>query len=433
MKLFGICCAVLMGILSATLSAKAEEGVAPACTVGVTIREGIGAATLDYLTRAENFAAEKKCGSILVRMNTPGGSLQSTRLIVERILASPVPYLCLISPPGGHAGSAGAIILMACHVNGGLTATNIGAATPILGNGAEAPKDLRNKMVNDTVSWLEGIVGLRGRDLQFAKEIVTEAKAVSAEEAKKLKALDFVTNNEQEFLHAAQGHKIILGEKKESTVEVGPLVEFAPDLRYQILNFTADPEIAYLLFMGSIALLYAEITHPGLVAPGVIGGIGLVLSLIAFHKLEVFWGGLALILLGIAFLVAELFVASFGVLGIGGVISFVVGSVLLFDRDITGYSLPWTLIGGVTLVVVAILLGLGGMALRTVRRRRKDTDHDLKTKTVKVVSVEPGGLVGQVEILGEVWRFRSDHEIQLADQVEVLSREGLTLHIKKKE
>lgn len=431
MKLFGVCFAVLMGIMSAAHSVKAEES--GACTVGVTIREAIGAATLDYLTRAENFAAEKKCSSILVRMNTPGGSLQSTRLIVERILASPIPYLCLISPSGGHAGSAGAIILMACHVNGGLTATNIGAATPILGNGGEMPKDLRNKMVNDTVSWLEGITTLRGRNLKFSQDIITEAKAVSADEAKKLKALDFVTDNEQEFLQAAQGYKTILGEKKESTVEVGTLVEFAPDFRYQILNFTADPEIAYLLFMGSIALLYAEITHPGLVAPGVIGGIGLILSLISFHKLEVFWGGLALILLGIGFLVAELFVASFGILGVGGVISFVVGSVLLFDRDITGYSLPWSLIGGVTLVVVAVLLGLGGMALRTVRRRRKDTDHDLKTKTVKVISVESGGFKGQVEILGEVWRFSSDQEIQLTDQVEVLSRDGLTLHIRKKE
>jgi len=401
--------------------------------VGVTIREAIGAATLDYLTRAEKFAVEKNCNSIFVRINTPGGSLQSTRLIVERILASPVPYLCLISPSGGHAGSAGAIILLACHVNGGLTATNIGAATPILGGGGETPKDLRNKMINDTVSWLEGIVGLRGRDLRFAKEIVTEAKSVSAEEAKKLKALDLVTGNEQDFLKATEGRKVILGDKEESQVEVGALIEFTPDLRYQILNFTADPEIAYLIFMGSIALLYAEITHPGLIAPGVIGGIGLVLSLMAFHKLEIFWGGLALMLLGIAFLVAEVFVASFGILGVGGVVSFVVGSILLFDKDVTGYSLPWSLIGGVTLVLAGILLGLGSLAVRTLRTRRKDTDFDLKTKSVKVVSVMSGGRSGQVEILGEVWNFSSDQVIELTDRVEVLNREGLTLQIRKKE
>lgn len=433
MKLLGVCIAVLTALIGPLAFAEASAPSAEKCTVAVTIREAIGAATLDYLTRAENLAAEKKCNSIFVRMNTPGGSLQSTRLIVEKILASPVPYLCLISPSGGHAGSAGAIILMACHVNGGLTATNIGAATPILGGGGETPKDLRSKLINDTVSWLEGIVGLRGRDLQFAKEIVTEAKAVSAEEAKKLKALDIVTGNEQDFLKEAEGRKVILGDKNESQVEVGTVIEFTPDLRYQILNFTADPEIAYLIFMGSIALLYAEITHPGMVAPGVIGGIGLVLSLIAFHKLEVFWGGLALILLGIAFLVAELFVASFGILGVGGIISFVVGSVLLFDRDITGYSLPWALIGAVTLVLAGIMLGLGSLAIRTMRTRRKDTDFDLKTKSVKVVSVDSTGSAGQVEILGEVWKFSSDQVIEIADRVEVLSREGLTLHIRKKE
>lgn len=409
------------------------QGAAEACTLAVTIREPIGAATLDYLTRAENIASEKKCTSILVRMNTPGGNLQSTRLIIEKILASPVPYLCLISPSGGRAGSAGAIILMGCHVNGGLTATNIGAATPVLGSGSETPQDLRNKMINDTVSWLEGIVKLRGRNLEFAKEIVTKAKAVSADEAKKLMALDIVTSNEQEFLQESQGRRVLMGEQQESEVVVGPLVEYLPDLRYQILNFTADPEIAYLLFMGSLALLYVEITHPGLIAPGVIGGIGLILSLISFHKLEVVWGGLALILLGIAFLVAELFITSFGILGIGGVISFVVGSVLLFDQKVTGATLPWSLIAGVTLVFVGLLLGLGTLALRSLRRRNKDTDFDLKNSPVKVASVDSSGRRGQVEIQGELWNFSSTEEIQPMDAVEVLSRQGLTLKIKKKE
>lgn len=427
MKLLG----AFLGVLFLSLSVFAQEK----CTVGVTIREPIGAATLDYLTRAEKFAAENNCGSIFVRMNTPGGSLQSTRLIIEKILASRVPYLCLISPSGGHAGSAGAIILMACHVSGGVTATNIGAATPILGPGSsgEMPKDLRNKMVNDTVSWLEGIAKLRGRNMQFAKDIVTEAKAVSVDEAVKLKALDFVVNNELEFLNKAKGHKVLVREDKDVGVEVGTVREFEPDLRYQILNFTADPEIAYLLFMGSIALLYAEITHPGLVAPGVIGGIGLILSLIAFHKLDVAWGGLALILLGIGFLIAEVFVTSFGILGVGGIVSFVVGSLLLFDRETTGYTLPWPLIAAVTIVVAGFLLGLGFLALRTVRKRRKDTDFDLKTKRVRLASVDSTGRTGKVEILGEFWNFISDEELKQTDEVEVLDRQGLTLKIRKKE
>lgn len=403
------------------------------CTIAVTVKEPIGAATLDYLTRAEKSAVENNCSSIFVRMNTPGGSLQSTRLIIEKILASPVPYLCLISPSGGHAGSAGAIILMACHVNGGLAATNIGAATPILGSGAETPQDLRNKIVNDTVSWLEGIVKLRGRNLNFAKEIITEAKSVSADEAQKINAIDMVVNNELEFLEKAKGRKVLVGEEKNVEVQVGSLREFEPDLRYRILNFTADPEIAYLIFMASIALLYAEITHPGLIAPGVIGGIGLILSMISFHKLDVTWGALALMVLGIIFLVAEVFVSSFGILGIGGVVSFFVGSVLLFDREVTGYTLPWTLIGFVTLILAGFLLGVGFLALRTLRRRKKDADYDLKTKKVKLVSVDSQGRAGQVEIQGEFWKFTSDEELKVTDAVEVINRQGLTLKIKKKE
>ena len=281
-----------------------------ACTLSVTIQEAITASTADYFERAQKKAESAGCSSIFVRMNTPGGSLQSTRLIVERILASPIPYLCLISPSGGHAGSAGAIILQACHVNGGLPATNIGAATPILGNGAEMPEDLRKKLINDTVSWLEGVTKIRNRSLEFSRDIVTEAKALASEEAHKLKALDILAPNEKEFLVQAHGKITQVGEKKDQAVEVGDLQEFSPDLRYKILNFVADPEFAYLLFMGSLALLYFEITHPGLIVPGVIGGISLVLSLIAFHKLDVAWGGLALILLGMAFMVLEIFVLS---------------------------------------------------------------------------------------------------------------------------
>lgn len=401
------------------------------CTIAVTISDAISASTSDYLERAEKRAEEQKCDSILVRMNTPGGSLQSTRLIVERMLASPVPYLCLITPSGGHAGSAGAIILQACHVNGGLSATNIGAATPILGTGTETPEDLRNKLINDTVSWLEGVTKLRGRSQTFSKEIITEAKALSSEEAVKIKALDILAITELDFLQQSQGRKVLLSEEKEAAVIVGDLKDFQPDLRYKILSFAADPEFAYLLFMGSLALLYVEITHPGLIAPGVIGGIGLVLSLVAFHKLEVAWGGLALILLGIAFLILEVFVPSFGALGIGGLISLFVGSLFLFDAQATGYSLPISLILSVVGVLGAFFFGIGFLALKTLRMKSQDADADLMATEGVVVSVEQSGHRGQIEIMGETWNFVSEDAMQKNDLVHVTARQGLTLNVKK--
>lgn len=417
---------LLFMVFFAGAAAKAD------CTTAITINEPISASTSDYLERAERRAVESKCSSLYLRINTLGGSLQSTRLIVERILASPIPYLCLIAPRGGHAGSAGAIILQACHVNGGLTATNIGAATPILGSGGETPEDLRKKLVNDTVSWMEGVTKLRGRSLKFSKEIITEAKSLSSEVAHQEGALDILAASELDFLEKAQGRKVIVGEKKEtSVVAVHDLQEFVPDIRYRVLSFVADPEFAYLLFMGSLALLYVEITNPGLIAPGVIGGIGLVLSMVAFHKLDVTWGGLALILLGIAFLVAEMFIPSFGALGIGGLIAVFVGSVFLFDAQTTGYSLPLSLIISVVGVLGILFLGIGYLALKTIRMKTRDSDAQMQSSEGIVMTVEGNGHRGQVEIIGEIWNFVSEDPLQEKDRVHVTERQGLTLNVKK--
>ncbi|MEN0060290.1 MAG: nodulation protein NfeD [Bdellovibrio sp.] len=408
-----------------------SQSASASCVVAVTIHEAITASTADYLARAEKRAEEKKCEALYLRLNTPGGSLQSTRLIVERILSSPIPYLCLITPSGGHAGSAGAIILQACHVNGGVTATNLGAATPILGTGEKMPEDLRKKLINDTVSWLEGVTRLRGRNLEFSRDIVTEAKSLSAEEAVREKALDILALNEDDFFRQAEGRKVLLGEKREFLTTRGELEEFPPDLRHKVLSFVADPEFAYLLFMGSLGLLYVELTHPGLIAPGVIGGIGLVLSLVAFHKLEVVWGGLALIVLGIAFLILEIFLPSFGVLGIGGLVAVFVGSLFLFDAQATGYTLPLPLIFSVVAVLGIFFFGLGYLALKTLRLKSRDADDDLQNSQGVVTQVDDSAHRGQIQIMGETWNFVSEQVLQSGDRVRVQKREGLTLKVEK--
>lgn len=393
------------------------------CTLVATVDTAISAGTSDYLERVQKRAEEKNCSSIFLRLNTPGGSLQSTRIIVENILASKIPYYCLITPQGGHAGSAGAIILQACHLNGGLNATNVGAATPVLGGGGEMPEDLRKKMINDTVSWLEGMTKLRGRNLEFSKEIVTEAKALSSEEAHKEKALDILAHTEEEFLTKAQ----------EKGFAVGELLDFPQDLRAKVLNFVADPEFAYLIFMGSLGLLYLELSHPGLIAPGVLGAMGLLLSLVAFHKMAVVWGGLGLILLGVVFLALEIFIPSYGILAIGGLVGIFLGSVFLFDTAATGYTLPMGLILSVVLVLGSFVLGMAYLALKSLRFKSGDSDSDLQSNAGFVVSIHDDGKKGQVQILGEIWNFTSDESLHLNDEVRVLERTGLTLKVKKKE
>ena len=404
--------------------------VQAACTLAVTVQGAITASTVDYLFRAQKKAQDNNCESLFIRLNTPGGSLQSTRLLVEQIIASDKPYLCLISPTGAHAASAGAIILQACHVNGGLPTTHLGAATPVAGGGQEIPEDLKKKLMNDTITWLESLTKLRGRNLDFSKEIITEAKTLGVEAAVQQKALDILATHEGQFLEQAQGRKVRIGEN-EKPVVTGQLIEFPPDLRYQVLNFVADPEFAYLLFMGSLGLLYVELTHPGLIAPGVLGGIGLVLSLVAFHKLDVAWGGLALIVLGIAFLILELFVTSFGILAIGGLAAIFFGSLFLFDAQSTGYSLPLSLILSVVGVLAAFIFGIGYLTLKTLRHRSRDADTELQTHLGKVINVQVSGLSGQVEIQGEIWSFKSAEGMQVGDPVRVLSRQGLVLKIVK--
>jgi membrane-bound serine protease (ClpP class) len=410
-----------------------EQAPKTACTLEVEISGAIGPASLDLITRAEGRAQAAGCKSILLQINTPGGSLQTTRLIVEKILASEIPYLCLIAPAGAQAGSAGAIIMQACHVAGGLETTNIGAATPVSAGGEKMADDLRNKIMNDTRSWVESLAQLRGRNLEFAKDIVEKAKAVSSREAEKIKAIDWVGERKEDFLKFAATKKVQLNDKKQSEVQVGESLVFALDLRYKIMDLVTNPQIAYLMFMGSLGLLYFELTHPGAIVPGVVGGVGLVISLISLHMLDVTWGGVILILLGLALMVAEAFVASFGVLGAGGVIAFFLGSLFLFDMDVQGFDLPLMLILPTTFVVGLLMIGVAYLAFSTRKITRTGGFNDLVYHKGVISEVHEGGLEGQMQIEGEIWRFSSPVPLALGDEVLVTRHVGFTLHVIKKE
>lgn len=404
----------------------------PPCTVEVEVSDVIGPATFDLLQRTEKYAEREGCGSILLLINTPGGSLDSTRRIVELIMNSKYPYLCLVAPSGGHAGSAGAIILQACHVNGAVSGTNLGAATPVT-MGGEMPEDVRKKIMNDTRSWLESLTRLRGRSDKFGQDIILEAKAVTAEEALKLKAIDFVGPGKLEFLKFANGRKVKMTDNKEVPVRAGDDTRaFALDTRYKLVSMLTDPQLAYLILLGSLGLLYFEITHPGTMIAGVVGSIGLVVALVAMHKLDVEWGGLALILLGIAMLIAEMFVPSFGALGIGGIVCFVFGSIFLFDPVKTGgYTLPLSLILPVAGFFAAVFLGVGYLFLRTRDVRKKGGFEDLLGLKAKVVRLDVDGHAGQIELRGEIWSFKSPVAVSVDDEVRVRGYEGLVLKVEK--
>lgn len=394
----------------------------------------IGAATLDILERAIYKVKKQNCSALLLLINTPGGQLLSTRKIVDRILNTDFPVLCLIHPAGAHAGSAGAIIMQACHVNGGIETTNIGAATPIMGGGQKMSDDLRKKLINDTTSWLDSLTQLRKRSQKFGREIVTEAKAVSAKEAVKEKAIDFAGKTKLEFLQFAEGRKVTVKDGKTTLVQIGDLIPLQLGFRYRFVSFITEPEVIYILFSGSLALLYYEITHPGLGAPGILGAMGLVLAFMGMHKLDFSWAGLILLLLSMALFLAEVFISGFGIFGASAIVSFLLGSFLLFDPAKTGgVDIPTSLILSVTFIF-SLLMGLiTYLAWSTFRIRKKTSISDdfmnSEAPPAEVVRINEDGVSGLVLISGENWHFQSKTKVNKGDKVKVLSYKNLILEV----
>lgn len=408
------------------------------CTSEAAIDGAISTSTYDFVERALRRSVRESCSSILFTINTPGGSLQTTRMIVEKILASPIPVLCLVSPEGGHAGSAGALIMLSCHVSGMLAATNVGAATPIAGGGASLGDDLRKKIVEDTKSWAISLSKKRGRSTTFAEKIITEAKAYDAEEALKLGGIDIVAKSIPDFLKQANGREVLMAATLEGDggtkvkVETGSTLSIEKDWREKLLSVVTDPEFSYLLFMAALALLYFEITHAGAIAPGVAGAVLLVTSLVSFQKLDVQWGGVGLIVLGIAFLIAEAFVPSFGALGIGGIIALGVGSAFLYDPANGGLTLsPWLSLG-VPLVLGAALLALAIWIYRSRRRSRGKeslSEAGIIGEHVLIERVDQDARFSTVTVRGEIWAVEATHDLNVGDRVRVVAMNGLKLKV----
>ena len=311
-----------------------------------------------------------------------------------------------------------------------MEATNIGAATPIASTGKEIPADLRKKLLNDTRSWLDGITKLRKRSEKFGQDIILEAKAVSAKEALSLGAIDYVARRKSDFLKFAHGRKTQILEKEDVEVIAGTLVVWEPDLRHKLVSFFTDPQTAYMMFMGSLALLYYEITHPGLMVPGVVGAAGLILSLISLHKLDVTWGGLLLLLLGVVLMIAEAFVAGFGILGIGGVVCFVAGSLILFDPAKTGVELPLALIAPTSLGLGVVMLLIAYMAFNTRKVQKRGGFDDMIGLSGKAVEIDPNdSREGQVEVAGEIWHFQCKEQVSKGARLKVTGYVGLTVKV----
>lgn len=415
---------------------------APGAVWVLGIDDAIGPASADYLLRSLDQAKAQGAQLVVIRMDTPGGLDSAMRQMIKAILASPVPVATFVAPSGARAASAGTYILYASHVAAMAPGTNLGAATPVqIGAPPGTPKDdkakgsddetLARKQVNDAAAYIRGLAQLRGRNADWAEKAVREAVSLSASEALRLDVIDLVADDLPDLLRKLDGKTLtVAGQPQQLQTAGASLVEHLPDWRTRVLAVITNPSVALILIMIGVYGLLFEFMNPGSTVGGVVGGICLLLALYALQLLPVSFAGVALILLGIAFMIAEAFLPSFGVVGFGGIVAFVVGALILIDTDAPGFGIPLALIGTLAVLSALLIGGVLGMALKARRRALVSGDAGLVGSLVTVTQVMAGNpFCGFVLAQGEQWQAQCGTPLQAGQNVRVTARHGVMLEV----
>ncbi len=388
---------------------------------------------LGLIERAMAEADARNAEALIIRLDTPGGSIDLTQRIIQAMIAADVPIVVYVWPPGGHAASAGTFITLAGHVAAMAPSTSIGAASPIDGSGADIDETLRAKIENILVADIKGLADRRGeKALEWAQEAITEAKAANAQEALELGVIDFVAKDLDDLLAQLDGFKVELQGKEVTLATADAKVNFLETTTIEdLLSIIANPTIALLLIsIGGLAIMY-EIIHPGGYMSGVIGVICLLIGLYAVGQLPVNYAGLALILLAFVLFGAELFAPTHGALTAGGVVAFIVGALILFNTNEFSYQLPWTSIIGIP-ITLALIFGFGIRKAMQARRAKPVTGQEGLIGAIGTVKValEPEG---SVFVWGERWHATSANgqPIPVGERVKVTAIEGLHLKVEK--
>lgn len=384
-----------------------------------------------YLSRGIE-RAETEGAVCLIRLNTPGGLYNVTQEIVTRIVNARTVVIVYVTPPGGWAASAGAFITMGAHVAVMAPGTRIGAAHPVA-VGKEQEGVPAEKIAADAAAWMRSLAELRGRNVKVAEEMVTKSRSFSAPEAVKLKLVDLVAASEAELCRELSGKKVVLAASRTVTLalENAILEELQPNGVERFLAALLNPDIAYLLLTIGIAGLMVEIYHPGLIFPGVFGGIALLLGLYSLGTLDAYWGGLLLILLAFGLFVAEAFLPTHGIVGAGGIVAFVFGSLLLFSTSPGGMRVSIGLVAAMS-VTLSGLLALMVTAVVRGQRRRVQTGLEelLGREAVARTELRPQGTVF---VAGEYWQaVLEEGEAAAGETVEVTGIDGLRLRVRRK-
>ncbi|WP_144141619.1 NfeD family protein [Paraburkholderia sp. BCC1884] len=459
-----------VGFASCEFAAPLRAALAPGSVVLIPVSGAIGPASADFIVRSLQRAADERAQLAVLQLDTPGGLDTSMRQIIKAILASPVPVATFIAPSGARAASAGTYIVYASHIAAMAPGTNLGAATPIqMGLGAAEPpagaarppasgtlaldsqSTERRKQVHDAAAYIRGLAQMRGRNADWAERAVREAVSLSAAEALAQHVVDLNARDVPDLLRQLDGRNVTTrsGTTTLATAHA-PLVSLEADWRSHFLAVVTDPNVALILLMIGMYGLFFEFANPGFVLPGVVGAISLLVGLFAMQMLPINYVGLGLIFLGIAFLIGEAFLPTFGSLGFGGVVAFVIGALMLIDTDVPGYGIPLPLIAAVVVFSVAFVLGVSRLALRARRRPvvtgsealigslgvvldagllPEHTARDQATHPATSADVAPAPLAGWAQVHGERWRVSSTAPVAAGRMVRVTARRGLTLNV----
>jgi len=419
---------LVLSLIGLAGGAPAARGDAGAVMV-IDVDSSINPAVADFIEESMDAAQRQGSRALVIRLDTPGGLLSTMRRIVKDLLGAPLPVIVYVAPSGASAASAGTFITMAANIAAMAPGTTIGAAHPVEMGGTEEKGPAATKVENYAVSLARTIAEQRGRNQAWAEKAVRQSASIGDSEALRLHVIDIVARDLPDLLRQASGRQIAIGERRLTLNLEGAAVERREmTLKEQVIDKLSDPNIVYLLLMAGLVGLYFEFAHPGVYAPGVIGAICLLLALMSFQILPINNTGLLLLLLGVGLLTAEVLTPSHGILGVGGVISFVLGSLFLIDTSRTNLVVSRSAIAGVT---IALVIGMAGLAWALAERRKPAVTgrEGLIGEVGEIRQPVKPGTAGWIFIHGEMWRAVSDQPLEIGTPARVKAVRGMELEV----